>query len=394
MIGALVALTVVALSDTRPAVDRARTSWPDTVIVARQPPADQKSDARVMQLPEGSVVVGAVSSVDRKEPVAALEDMIPHPIHLKLGDVHVRTGLISVNGTALFAYEMKCRQPHGGPGAGRDWSKTPLVIIHGGPGLDHSYFLPWINELGLYGRVLLFDQRGCGGSDRMADTTKYAMDVTVSDIEAIRQHLGAEKICVLGFSYGGFVALKYALAHPDHVAKLILSDTAPSMAFAAESESLQKARQSPEQKKGFEDLAKRTDLTKDQQLLEEFKLELPYNFHHPRTPEFMNAIAEKIRYGAEAGEYIGRHDLPHYDVRPQLASIGVPTLVMVGDDDIVTPPSQAHAMYEGINAGKKVPNATLKIIAGAGHLSMIDNQDAFNHNIIEFLSAPPTGAAH
>lgn len=299
-----------------------------------------------------------------------------------------------INGARLFVQvegtanrSMGYLSPLGGP-------ETPLIVVHGGPGLDHTYFQPWLDPLAGHFPLVYFDQRGCGGSERMTDTTQYAMDVTVADIDAIREKLGAKKICVLGFSYGGFVALKYVLAHPDRVEKFILSDTAPSMGFVAEAESLQKARITPAQKQGFADLEKRTDLTKDRRLLEEFKLELPYNFHHPRTPEFVNAIAEKIRYGAEAGDYIGRHDLPTYDVTKQLKSIAVPTLVMVGDDDIVTPPSQARIMAEGINTGKKKPNATLKLIAGAGHLSMIDNQDAFNRNIIEFLSTPRTSVAH
>lgn len=274
-----------------------------------------------------------------------------------------------------------------GPTSGNS-SPVPLVVVHGGPGLDHTYFLPWLDALAHEFKVVYFDQRGCGRSERLADTTAYAMDRTVDDLDALRDSLGVPAISVLGFSYGGFVALKYALAHPDHVHKLILSDTAPSLAFAAEADSLQKARTTPELKAAFDRLAKCTDLTPDERLREEFRLELPLNFHTPRKQGFIDQIADRIRYGAVAGKYLGDHDLPTFDVRGRLSQIHAPTLVMVGDDDIVTPPSQAHIMYDGIRDGGNNPNVTLRLISGAGHLSMIDNRDSFNTNILEFLREP------
>lgn len=274
-----------------------------------------------------------------------------------------------------------------GPTSGTP-NRVPLVVIHGGPGLDHTYFLPWLDALAHEFKVVYFDQRGCGRSERLADTTGYAMDRTVDDVDALRDSLGAETISILGFSYGGFVALKYALAHPDRVHKLILSDTAPSLAFAAEADSLQKARLTPAEKAAFDRLEKRTNMDPDLRLKEEFRLELPLNFHTSRKQAFIDAIADRIRYGAAAGKYLAAHDLPGFDVRPRLAEIHAPTLVMVGDDDIVTPPSQARAMFEGIRNGGRNPNVTLRMISGAGHLSMIDNRDSFNTNILEFLREP------
>ena len=273
-----------------------------------------------------------------------------------------------------------------GPTDGRP-TPPPLFVIHGGPGLDHTYFMPWLDPLAHELKVVYFDQRGCGRSERLADTTAYAMSHTLEDIEALRDSLGADQISLLGFSYGGFVALQYALAHPNRVHKLILSDTAPSMAFVAEAESLQKARTKPAQTLAMKALERRTDLGPDERFREEFRLELPLNFHNGRKQSFIDGIADRIRYGAVMAGYLGRHDLNNYDVRPRLGELKMPVLVMVGDDDIVTPPSQARIMAEGIRAGGN-PNVTHRIIAGAGHLSMVDDPNNFNRNILEFLREP------
>jgi len=115
---------------------------------------------------------------------------------------------------------------------GAKGTTLPIIAINGGPGLSHAYMMQndlW-ERVGRNRFVVLYDQRGTGASKRVhvaAPQTgvSQTMDAQVADLDAVRQALGLEKFALLGDSYGGLVAMAYAAAHPEHVAKLILSDS-------------------------------------------------------------------------------------------------------------------------------------------------------------------------
>jgi proline iminopeptidase len=106
----------------------------------------------------------------------------------------------------------------------------PVIAVNGGPGLSHAYMMMndlW-EQVGRHRLVILYDQRGTGaskkgGGGRVAQT----MEAQVADLEAVRAHFGIEKVALVGDSYGGFLVMAYAAAHPEHVAKLVLSDSPP-----------------------------------------------------------------------------------------------------------------------------------------------------------------------
>ncbi len=100
---------------------------------------------------------------------------------------------------------------------------APLVIIHGGPG-GHVYnFERTIGpQLEAFTTVIYYEQRGCGRSDQPLDPYTYSIEMLVSDLDELRQALGLDRINLLGFSFGGELALEYALAHPEHVERLIV----------------------------------------------------------------------------------------------------------------------------------------------------------------------------
>lgn len=103
----------------------------------------------------------------------------------------------------------------------------PLIVIHGGPGLSHDYLLPGMKELAKNHRVIFYDQRGCGRSSCDLSTS-LSIEAFLADLEAIRKALQVNKVSLLGHSWGGFIAMHYAIAYPDHVENLILSNTLPS----------------------------------------------------------------------------------------------------------------------------------------------------------------------
>jgi len=105
----------------------------------------------------------------------------------------------------------------------------PLIAVNGGPGLSHVYMV----QNDLWARiarkrlVVLYDQRGTGASKHMRPGAPQTLDAQVADLEALRAKLGIDKVALVGDSFGGFVSMAYAAAHPEHVAKLVLSDSPP-----------------------------------------------------------------------------------------------------------------------------------------------------------------------
>ena len=113
---------------------------------------------------------------------------------------------------------------------GTQASSLPIIAINGGPGLTHAYMVQndvW-ERIARNHLVVFYDQRGTGASKQPgpgASALSQTMDAQVADLEAVRQKLGLAKVALLGDSYGGLVAMAYAAAHPEHVAKLVLSDS-------------------------------------------------------------------------------------------------------------------------------------------------------------------------
>ena len=101
----------------------------------------------------------------------------------------------------------------------------PLVVLHGGPGADHTYFLPWLLPLARTHRLIFIDERGSGRSERLQDPSQYTVEGDVEDIEAVRVALNLGKIDLLGHSCGGVLAEAYALKYQQHLSHLILNST-------------------------------------------------------------------------------------------------------------------------------------------------------------------------
>jgi len=101
----------------------------------------------------------------------------------------------------------------------------PLVIVHGGPGASHDYFLPWLLPLARHNRVIFIDERGSGKSEKVEDVKQYTVENMVEDVEAVRRALDLGPINLLGHSYGGVLAQAYALKYQSHLRHLVLAST-------------------------------------------------------------------------------------------------------------------------------------------------------------------------
>src|SRR5215203_6048880 len=114
-----------------------------------------------------------------------------------------------------------CRTLGGGP---------PIVVLHGGPDFDHYYLRPELDRLADSFRLVYYDQRGRGRSGDGVDRREVSIESEVADLEAVRSRFGFESVTILGHSWGGLLAMEYAIRHPNRVTHLILVNTAPASA--------------------------------------------------------------------------------------------------------------------------------------------------------------------
>lgn len=259
--------------------------------------------------------------------------------------------LVNLNQTTLFYLETG-----GGP---------PCLVMHGGLGLDHTCLHPWLDPLGDMLHLVYYDHRGNGRSGRPPVETLTHRQF-VRDADAIREHLGFSRVTIMGHSYGGFIALEYALSYPGRVSRLILIDTAPAYNYGAEIRAnLRRKTPSPEMLAAF-----RAPVPLDDAGLERlFKRVLPLYFHRLDVRGAYRLFANTIWSASAAA----RNEvlLPGYNVTSRLHQIRAPVLILVGRDDFVCPPSQAELLH------RHLPDSKLVVLEHSGHFPYAEEPDAF-----------------
>jgi proline iminopeptidase len=258
--------------------------------------------------------------------------------------------------------------------------KRPTVLVlHGGPGCDHSYFKPWLSPLAEVCQLVYVDHRGNGRSDR-TDQSTYTIEQMADDLEALRLQLGLGEVIVFGHSFGGMVAQTYALKYPDSYSKLILAATTPSYEFWDEAQEIAEATATEAQKAIVNDLFEGR-ITSQAQHDEWWRTCMSMYFHKPDH----ELIAEELKrmIGAvDVTNYMMKHELPSFNVRDRLHEITVPTLVIGGEHDWVTPPSQSRAIAD------RIPGAELVIMDDCGHMGFAEEPDAYIGYLRAFITAP------
>ncbi|MFT6827108.1 MAG: proline iminopeptidase [Roseivirga sp.] len=279
------------------------------------------------------------------------------------------SGLLQINGTDLFYKTIG----HG----------EPLIIVHGGPVLDHSYFLPQLESLSENYQLIFYDQKVSGRSSIEVDSSTMTLDGFAEDIESIRNAFKLDKINLLGHSWGGLIAMTYAIKYNQHLDKLILSNSiAPNVSEwqmegqvvgqrATENDFLERqsiltsgALQSEDPTDAIEKLLRisfrpqMADTTK----LNELNLYVPKDYL--QRSGLFSLLAP---------------DLTQFDLYPDLDKISCPTLVLYGNRE---PSVYLHATV----MAEAFPNGELKVIDGAGHFPFIEKPLEFNKTVLEFLN--------
>ncbi|KAK8163901.1 prolyl aminopeptidase [Phyllosticta citrichinensis] len=257
---------------------------------------------------------------------------------------------------------------------------APLVILlHGGRGFgDHRSDFAAFQGLSNDHRVLGFDFRGHGLS---SSTKPYTFKQLVDDIEAFRHHFaGAERAIVAGGSFGGYLAQQYAITYPEKVSHLILRGTAPSHHHEEEAIATFKARLYRAPNASLAMLEKVFSRFEDD---EEFRL-IMFALGPLYVEEYdADAALRKNRntvFRAETHNDLYSEDEKYFDYRNDLASVKAKTLVIVGSEDWICPPTQSRSIAE------RIPKARLVVVPGANHSVQAEKNDIFIGEVRKLLA--------
>lgn len=259
----------------------------------------------------------------------------------------------------------------------------PLLCLHGGPGSTHHYFEP-LEQLAEEGRrLVVYDQLGCGNSDRPDDPELWTVELFVAEIGAVREALGLRRIHLLGTSWGSMLGIEYALTQPPGLVSLTLnSPPTSSQTWAAEAARLRDALPEHHRRALAEHEAARTTEHPDYEAAEQEFWRRHICLLDP-PPDFVaRGRAERGRevyttlWGISEWNPDGR--LRDWDVRHRLAEIRVPTLVTSGRYDECTP-----ALAEEAQRG--IPGAERVLFEESSHSAYIEEPERFRAVLTDFI---------
>ncbi len=258
----------------------------------------------------------------------------------------------------------------------------PVIILHGGPGLDHHMFGDYLDPLCDQFRLILVDQRAQGCSD-MCDLSTWTLGQMAKDITLLANAMNLKKYAVLGHSYGAFVALQNAVDYPGHASQTIVSSGLPSAKYLANVwKNLEKfeplalreqVTQSWEREKVAQTRAEVDELLHDQ---------LPFQFGNPldvRIAEFEKRTAGGVN-SPEVLRFFANADYGGIEVEDKLVNVTHPVLVLAGRGDRTCVIEGAEAMAKGL------PNAELVVFENSGHMTYVEENEKYLKVVREFLN--------
>jgi proline iminopeptidase len=282
------------------------------------------------------------------------------------------------------------RVSEGAGPAGLHWRTvgegTPVVVLHGGPDFDHTYLLPELDRLAEHARLVYYDQRGRGRSS--GEPNDVSIDSEVEDVDRVRRASGLDTVALLGHSWGGVLAMEYAVRHPERVSHLILANTAPASAadWRALREHFARIR-APEDVERMEAI-RRSDASR----AGDVEAEAEYNRLHfkraVRDPELVEDVVARLLAHATPERVLAAREIEErlydetwrgddYDLVPRLVEVDLPTLVLHGRHDFIPFPL-ATRIADALPRGRAV-------VLDCGHFSYLEEPEAFAAHVAAFL---------
>lgn len=249
----------------------------------------------------------------------------------------------------------------------------PLIVLHGGPGMDHTMFRPYLDPLAEDFRLLYVDQRGQGRSPRV-DPATLSVEVFARDVDLLAEALDLETFAVLGHSFGAIVttwhainlgtAAAYVISGGGDSSENLMDDVAASL--QALGENGQAIADSWEQEKTVQT---------EEELKELLRVQMPFHFAGEPPPAYGEdtvGTPDVLRHFANVG-------YGDFDYTPNLSRVRKPTLVVVGEHDRTTTLRAARVLHEGIRGSELV------VVPGVGHMSLVEAPETYIASVRSFL---------
>ena len=255
---------------------------------------------------------------------------------------------------------------------------SPLIVLHGGPDFDHGYLLPELDALADSYRLIYYDQRGRGRSAENVRPDDVTLASDLDDLDSVRRHFRLDRPGLLGHSWGTVLALEFALRHPTLVSHLVLMNPAPvslAQVSALRQSYVAQLGSDMDQQRAIQAGAAYKSGDPDA-VTARYRIHFKHGLRRPADYEkLMTRMAAGFRRQGRAGIlkawaveerlYRDTWSLPAYDLLPKLASLRIPTLVIVGEQDFI-PPAIAKEIEQAL------PEATLAVIPGCGHFAYLE----------------------
>jgi proline iminopeptidase len=262
---------------------------------------------------------------------------------------------------------------------------VPLVVVNGGPGFDHTYehiAMPGTTSawetLAKNRRVVFYDQRGNGRSGALKPGQSCTLADQISDLDAVRAHLGADKLDLVGHSWGGYLVMAYAARHPDRIRHLVtVGSAAPKW---SDTVFLFKDifPEGTERADGYTFADALGDAAASEAGLREY---LTWLFYAPEKRDaFVAQVSTKV-FTKSVNEAVDR-DVGRFDLNPELRKFKFPTLVITGRYDINVAPSVAYKIH------KAIPGSKFVVLERSGHLPFFEEPEPFVRAVESFLGSP------
>ena len=269
-------------------------------------------------------------------------------------------------------------------------SKTPVMVLHGGPGAGHNYCEPIADVLAQTGRAaVLYDQIGCGNSTHLPDKPKefWTPELFMEELVLLTEHLGiSNKYNIVGQSWGGMLGMQFAITKPKGLNALVVADSPASMeVWVSEANKLRK--ELPPEVEATLLKHEAAGTTEDPEYVA--AVDVFYSRHLCRIPQppyvlasFEQLAADPTVYHTMNGpsEFHVIGSLKHWDIRPQLKEISAPTLLVSGQYDEATP-----AMVKEING--LIPGSKWELFAESSHMPHVEEPAKFKRVVSEFLDS-------
>jgi len=265
----------------------------------------------------------------------------------------------------------------------------PILILHGGPSFDHAYLLPDMDRLADAFRLIYYDQRGRGKSGSNVQPEAVTLASEIADLDAVRAYFQLEPVALLGHSWGGLLAMEYALRHPKRISRLILLNTAPASHDDCVLFEQTRDANAPDAAETLRTLESRPGFAEDLQTRAAY-----YRVYFRATlrqPELLDRLIEHLQVGwTKEGVLTARaiadrlwsetYESVGYNLLPALTRLCIPTLIWHGDYDFIPVACAAHI-------AEAIPGSHLVVAPNCGHFSYLEHPDEVREAVTGFFTS-------